>query len=484
MSEGRKLLISVLVVAVTLGGVVAWLVVGVKASKKLDVSIRQKGLQLTELQEKVAAIPALRQEQQRLAGELKECETILPNDRELNKIMDTLSEYEKEAKVELRVFSPRTERKSSQSGPQTSYKKVSYDLDLVGEYFNIVKFLNLLENHNRFVQVDSFNVKQKDEDSPINDVSLKLSTFVFDPKGHKSRSQTTRRATSAARKGPTKKRTPEEPFDLEHELASRYVFRPGARLRDPFTNPLTRRIDVAKFDKVDTRRKMTATQEKAMADTIDKQLTEVSRLISDNKLDEAQKLLEDTWNLMNSNFRDPEVVRRRLGFSRREQRLRIVLKTSRGEKLYEIVHEKYDKMLKAFEAADYDEVYRLRTLVVDMVKAAGEDVIHDRLAEVVKACHHICERADARREFAGIDIDIQGTFWSGSKDKRRTAVLVNNQILVEGERLKADTVQGKRPGAKQAMPVDAEIIVKKIDRDKVTFLYKSELIERSRLQNE
>ncbi len=184
MSEGRKLLISVLVVVVTLGGIVAWLVVGMKTSRRLDVSVKQKAQQLTDLQEKVAAIPTLRQEQQRLAGELEECETILPNDREQNKIFDTLSEYEREAKVEIQSFSPVRERKSRPGAAQTSYRKVSYDLDLGGEYFNLVKFLNLLENHHRFMQVDSFKIKQKDENSPVNDVSLNISTFVFDAKGN------------------------------------------------------------------------------------------------------------------------------------------------------------------------------------------------------------------------------------------------------------------------------------------------------------
>jgi len=484
VSEGRKMLISVLVVIVTLGGVGTWLGVGMQTSEKLEISIKQKGTKLAELQEKIAAVPALRQEQQKLSGELQVLETILPNDRELNKIFDTLSEYEKEAGLEIRRFNPVREKTERGNGTETSYRKVSYDLELVGEYFSLVKFLNLLENHKRFVQVDSFNIKQKDEDSAVNELSVKCSTFVFDPKANSTRVKASRR-THTATTGTQRKAPPEVAFDLDQELAKRYVFQVSAKRRDPFTNPLTRRLNVAKFKTPDPAKLMTPGQEKETAETIQKQLAEVGRLVSDGKLDEADKLLADTRRLMDADFRDPETVQRHLGFSRRTQRLGIILRTQRGEKLYKLVQENHDKMLKAFESGDYDEVYQLRTIVTEMVKEGGADLIHDRLTDVVRSCQDLCKRADARREFAGIGIDIQGTFWSGSKGNRKAAAIINNQVLVEGERVKADVVRdGKRGAGRRAVPLDAEIIIKKIDRDKVTFLYKDELIDKFQFQSE
>ena len=167
MTEARKLVISVIVMLVALAGVGTWLTLGWRQSGALQKSIADKGRELATLREKMAAVPELRQERQRLAGELDEYETILPNDREFAKILDTLSEYLKKAGVEMRQFTPVREKDDKKS--TASYKRVSYELDVTGDYFSFIRFLNLLENHNRFIQVDAFTVKQKEEGSLIKD---------------------------------------------------------------------------------------------------------------------------------------------------------------------------------------------------------------------------------------------------------------------------------------------------------------------------
>jgi len=538
VTESRKTLISLLVVIVVVAGIITWLVMGVRQSRKLNVSITEKAAKLQDLHAKIAAIPGLRQEQQKLAGELEEYETILPNDRELNKIFDTLSEYEKKAGLKIQTFSPTRERKTAANVPETSYRQVSYDLDLTGDYFSLVKFLNLLENHDRFVQVDSFTMKQKRQEGSANvanDISLKLSTFVFDPKAKPARKSGAETLVKGA-KGPKttkeKKAPAEVPFDLKRELAGRYVYLDDARRRDPFTSPLTRRINVGKFEPPDRKRLMTPDQERTTCDTIEKQLKEVARLVSDSQLDAGGKLLTDTRALMEGEFRDPTCATRQLGFSRQAQRLDIMLRTTRGEQLYKIVQENYDKMVKAFERGDYDEVDRLYGGVKELVgkdgkgakgsaeksakaapgkparspastaaKSAKEtketkdlkdiddlgEPIHDRLDELVQACELLSKRAGARREFAGIGIQIQGTFWSGKGADRRAAAIINGQTLVEGERLLLSDLHAKTTSRKAVAATDAggaEITVDKIDREKVTFRYKDELIERFQFAQE
>jgi ferrochelatase len=60
--------------------------------------------ELAELRKKIAAIPALRQEKARLQDELAEYETILPNDRELDKFFDILSDFTKESGTIIKEF--------------------------------------------------------------------------------------------------------------------------------------------------------------------------------------------------------------------------------------------------------------------------------------------------------------------------------------------------------------------------------------------
>jgi Tfp pilus assembly protein PilO len=506
VSEGRKTLISVAVMMLLLAGVTTWLVLGANATHRLESSISTKSAKLAEIREKQGAIPALRQEQQRLAGELTEYETILPNDRELNKIFDTLSEYEKTAGLEIQVFNPVREKEDKRAVSETSYKRVSYDLDLVGDFFSAVRFISLLENHNRFVRIDSFSVKQKSEDDPVNEISLKLSTFVYDPKA-KSAAPAGKTA-KPAKPGPAKKPTKthdEAPFDLKSELASRYVFTQDVKLRDPFTNPLTREVSVAKLEKPNEKRRLTPTQEQSVTDAIDKQLTDASALIESGKFDEAETLLGDTRKLMDAEFRDPDCARRQVGFSRRLQRLNIMTRTAKGDRLHKGVQEKYDAMLTAFEKGRYEDVYAIRADVATLLgkdeaagvpksragtkdvelAADGEEWTHERLNELVKACDGLCARADARREFAGMKLEIQGTFWTGRAELRKAAAIINGQTLSEGETVKlAQAAKSAVRKDAAAAGDDAKVVVKKIDREKITFLYRSELIERFQFAQE
>jgi Tfp pilus assembly protein PilO len=533
VTESRKTLISVIIVIAALLGVTTWLVLGIRESRRLDGSITEKGARLQKLNEKIAAVPALRQQQQKLATELEEYETILPNDRELNKIFDTLSKYEQKAGLKNKTFNPSRDARLGTSGSESLYKQVSYDLELSGDYFSLAKFLNQLENHDRFVQVDTFSVKQKSqENGPVNEISLKLSTFVFDAKAQPVRRTGAEGPVKGANGGGVGARnaTPETPFDLKQELANRYVYRDDPRRRDPFTSPLTRRINVAKFEPTTPKRTMTPEQEKAACDSIDKQLMEAAKLISDTQLEVAEKLLSETKTLMEGDFRDATCAARQPGFSRQMQRLRIMLRTARGEQLYQIVEENYDKMKKAFDRGDYDEVNRVYDNVKVMLGRDAKDAksgkdpagaktastksdpageanagkgsrpgaeskdmddegepIHDRLSEAIKACEMLCERAGVRREFAGIPIQIQGTFWSAKTGERRAAAIINGQTLSEGERVSPSTLgatEGSRKPVRAEAAAAAEIIVQKIDREKVTFLYRNESIEKYQFAQE
>ena len=42
-----------------------------------------------------------------------------------------------------------------------------------------MRFINLLETHNRFIRIDKFDIKKKAMDSLLNDITLNISTFSF-----------------------------------------------------------------------------------------------------------------------------------------------------------------------------------------------------------------------------------------------------------------------------------------------------------------
>ena len=517
MTEARKLAISLIIVVVALAGVGTWLVLGMRQAGGLETAIEQKGRDLIGLREKVASVPELRQERLKLGSEVEEYETILPSERQLNELIDSLSIFREKAGLEIRQFTPVREKADAKD--VSTYKRVSYELDLTGEYFNFVRFLNLLETDKRFLQVDAFSVKQKDENSLSNEITLRVSTFVYDPKA-KPAVKSTRTKPAAGKKAAGAKKAPEVPFEVQKELAARFVYASDTTTRDPFSNPLTRRVSVATVATprdTSPEKLMSPEQERASADEVEKKLAAVESLLAEDKLDDAEKLVGETAFVRQQTFRDADAAQRALKLALDWQRLDIMVRTAKGDKVYRVVEEIYEKMTAAFDAGEYDEVIALRaTLDVALGKefvvkkatdakkpargkapateaktpapgtpapgtpeaGAERDPIHERLMEVVKACDALVTRAGIRKEFAAANIKIQGTFWSGKGDERKAAAIINGQTVAEGDALKGVAKTAKSPKG-VVVKSDAEIVVKRIVRDKIVFAYKDELIERS-----
>ena len=487
MTEVRKLAVSIVVVVVALAGVGTWVMLGLNRGDDIRVTIEQKRQQLSALREKIAAVPSLRQERQKIGDELAEYETILPNESELNKIFETLGDFQKRAGVEIRSVTPQQVMRQDPGAPTTSYKQVAYDLSLAGDYFSFVRFLNLLETHNRFIQVESFGVRQHDESNLVDEITIRLSTFVYDPAA---------KPVVKPRPGAHAAAVPAVIFDLKKEFASRFVYAGNTSVRDPFSNPLTRRVAATGTPgvRVAPNRLMSGEEERADVENVQKKLVDAEALISQDKLEEAAKLVIECDYVRTQLYRDTDAAQRAVALSREWQRLDVKVRQAKGEKLYRIVEDLYGNMKRAFEAEDYDRVFKLRATVDERVgpvlkkpdvaapqspkPEVAPDGLESRLAELVKACAALAQRASIRREAAGIAIQIQGTFWSGRGDARKAAAIINGQTLVVGDILKPDGA-----GKSTADPA-AEIVVRSIGREKVVFGYKGELIERSQFKTE
>ena len=483
MSEGKKLALSIVILIGTLVAFGVWLFLGIREQGRLEDSLTQKRDERQELRGKVAQLPSLRQEKQKLQGELHEYETILPKDRELDKIFDTITEFEGESSVRILSVSPKREARDTGKPATTSYKKVSYRVDVIGDFFQIAQFVNLLENWDRFVQVDSFNIKSKDEDTLINEATLMVSTFVYDPKAKLA--QTKARATTSA-----PKETSGVPFSVKEALAGRYVFnrdKHGKHRRDPFSNPLTRKQTASSGKRTGApvaRKTMTPEHEIRLCEHVEQRLAEMERLLQRGDYDKAAEIYWDVQDGLARRYDDRNARRRVLRSRRKAGRLEVMLKEAKGEQLYKLIQGHYAQMEKFFESQAYEEVQKLYETVQEVVKKADEDFVHERLPDLLASCGKLSKRAGTHKEFEQIGIEIQGTFWSGGRGHdRRAAVIINGQTLVEGERLKADAVKGRKGARKGVSDLDAEIIVKKIEREKVTFLYKNELIEKLQFED-
>ena len=133
---------------------------------------------IRDAEKKKSMIPALEEEISVMLGDLVLYEEILPDEKEIENIMDLLNDFKKEAEIEIISLTPQRARAVAQA-VQQNYERHAYSIKLRGTYFRIMRFINLLETHNRFIRIDKFDIKQKDMDLLINDITLDISTFSF-----------------------------------------------------------------------------------------------------------------------------------------------------------------------------------------------------------------------------------------------------------------------------------------------------------------
>jgi len=461
MNEMKKTVISALVVLAALLATALWLYMGWKECQTRQTALNTKKTQVAALREKVAKIPGLRLEKTKLQEELAEYETILPNGQELDKIFDTLSEFTKDSGVTILEFRPEQEWQGTPGAAQSSYKRVSYSLKLEGDFFRVRKFINLLENYKRFVKVDSFDMAKRDLDGQLDDTALRISTFIYDPKAQPG--------ATGARGGPDA-----IPFVLNEERAKQYVMFAGqSTVRDPFTNPLTKR-QVGGTNKalIATGPKdLSPAEELELVQGLRSELSKISDLLRDGDFEKAAETYSEMEVKLGYQFKDVTLDPQLTEVRAKATEIGETLKTGRGKKLLEIVTTQHEKMKQSFEDGDYETVVKTYEGVEDVVKrAVGID--YKGLAEATKEVELLGERGKTCCEFTAFDIVVQGVIWM--KDGRAAAI-INQQTLIEGDKMKFDAASskaGKTPAA------DVDVFVQAISRDKITFRYKGERINK------
>jgi len=178
--ERAALLITVVVVITAVIGISVGLFFSYRELEKVRQANADLEKRISEAENKKSRIPALEEEISVMLADLVLYEEILPDEKEIENIMDLLNDFKKEAKVEIISLTPQRARGVTLAGQQ-NYERYTYTIKLQGTYFTVMRFINLLETHNRFIRIDKFDIKQKDMDSLINDTTLTISTFSFKP---------------------------------------------------------------------------------------------------------------------------------------------------------------------------------------------------------------------------------------------------------------------------------------------------------------
>lgn len=129
---------------------------------------------------KINKLPELRAERERAEARLVIAERILPSQEEIENLVDNLSEFARESGVVITEAAPF--RQSGYRGGQGGAKKfeeANFSLSIEGNFFQFVKFLNLLENYKRFIKVDGFTVKSGKDPGKPHEIELTFTTFTY-----------------------------------------------------------------------------------------------------------------------------------------------------------------------------------------------------------------------------------------------------------------------------------------------------------------
>ena len=190
--------------------------------------------QIAAARAKIGQIDGLERDVIILRENLQEYVRILPNDEEVNQFYADLNDYVREAEVQLTDLTP------GAAGKVSSFNKSEYKLSFSAGFHELLHFINLIENHQRFVTVSSLRIKSGREEDGVegpvlHDVSLTAETFVY--VGNAAAAAGVNISGYDRKKVNLSEQIQEARHDLELE---RFQLLADGNRRDPFVDPRIR----------------------------------------------------------------------------------------------------------------------------------------------------------------------------------------------------------------------------------------------------
>ncbi len=475
-----------------LGGVSVFLVISVfgfltyediRAMDEIEIEIEGTRSSIDQASAKIRRIPDLEREVVCLRENIREYVKILPDEDEVNDFVNKINKFGDLAKVQVDKLDDVGAKRRKTQKSKDPFEKVEYKLQLKGETDNLIKFINLFENHDRFVRVASFDFKSsKGVTGGRLEADLQLETFVYNPGGSlgppvkipEYDAKKTRFAADIVRsRGEIK--------------IERYELPSSTGRRDPFRDPRVASSEGGVAESV-----LTPEQQKQLLDALIAEVSDIELMI------EAEAAPETGDDFIRKATLKRETDDRILNLSRRVttlEKARSIETASLKERFRTEVKAKVDRWVKdrninaptqtfseetlaeyakrmngAYARADYDGVLKEYEVVskgfprnVRRPRSDGSDdgpeapdPAAERLWKLMTEMDLLKERASANKEFAERNIVVSGVIFQ----PEGSVAVINGKVLSAGESL------------------DGEIAVRAIEEDVVEFAYKQITIRR------
>lgn len=136
---------------------------------------------VTDARAKSVQLPALRVERNDAQVKLETAQSILPSQAEIENLVENLSEFaQKSGVVIVKAVPIRQGAYKPQKGAALErFREATFDLDIQGNFFQFVEFLNYLENYKRFIRIDEYAVTPGKTESEPHEIRIKFATFTY-----------------------------------------------------------------------------------------------------------------------------------------------------------------------------------------------------------------------------------------------------------------------------------------------------------------
>ena len=174
---------TVVVCAAAVGGV--WYANGLVAAVEEQLTAKRGELAVADA--KIAKIPSVEQEVIILRENLGEYVKILPDDDELNDFVRMVNQFGGQAGVRGKQLQKKDSRGGSKKPGR--FLPIAYTYEMTATLWQALKFMNLVENFDRFVSITEFSISPGSDDDPtvdgevVHTIKVTMQTYQYNSSG-------------------------------------------------------------------------------------------------------------------------------------------------------------------------------------------------------------------------------------------------------------------------------------------------------------
>jgi Tfp pilus assembly protein PilO len=156
--------------------------------EEMQQTIAQKRTEIAAAEQKIAKIPASEKEVIILRENLGEYVKILPEDQGLNDFVKVLQQFEQSSGIQTVEFKPGRPNRNPKNPER--FERIEYQYGMTATLWQFLKFINSIENYERFVSITDFSIQQVNsrdievrEGEVVHSIQLTMETYTYNPAG-------------------------------------------------------------------------------------------------------------------------------------------------------------------------------------------------------------------------------------------------------------------------------------------------------------